>query len=382
MRSGSQVALLVAANLFVGAMVGVERSTLPLVAERDFGLASTAAALSFLVAFGLAKATFNLLAGAAADRLGRRRLLLAGWLLALPVPLVILWAPSWGWVVAANALLGASQALCWSMTLNMKLDLAPPHRRGLVAGLNEAAGYLGVALAAFLAAVAAARVGHREAAAFVGLAVALAGLGLALLARETHAPQAGPTRVRLGGDRRLVGASVAGLATNLKDGVLWGLLPLALAAGDALQGAVVVAAYPLVWALGQLATGPLSDRGGRRGLALGGLALQAAGVALFFADAFPLRLAAAGLAGVGTALAYPTLLAYVADHAPEGGRAGALGTYRFWRDAGYAAGALAGGLAADAVGLRGAFLATAGLVAAAAALAAVLTAPQPVAKGS
>ena len=381
MRSGSQIALLVATNLFVGAMVGVERSTLSLVAERDFGLASTAAALSFLVTFGLAKALFNLLAGHAADRLGRRRVLLAGWLLALPVPVAVLLAPSWGWIVAANALLGASQALCWSMTLNMKLDIAPPGRRGLIAGLNEAAGYLGVSLAALAAGLLAARLGHREAASGIGLAVALAGLGLSLYARETHAPRRSP-RLRLGGGRALTGASVAGLATNLKDGALWGLLPLALAGDGAARGAVVIAAYPLVWALGQLATGPLSDHVGRRGLALGGLAVQAGGVALFFLDGFALRLLAAGLAGVGTAMAYPTLLAYVADHAPEGRRAGALGTYRFWRDMGYAAGAVAAGLAADALGLPAAFLATALLVAASAALAAWLTSPQPVAKGS
>lgn len=363
-------------------MVGVERSTLSVVAARDFGLASASAALAFLVTFGVAKAVFNLLAGGAADRMGRRRVLLVGWLLALPVPLAVLYAPSWGVIVAANALLGASQALCWSMTLNMKLDLASPQRRGLIAGLNEAAGYLGVSLAALLAGLLAARIGPREAAAGIGLAVAAVGLGLSLMARETHAPRGSSAPLTLGGGRLLTGASIAGLATNLKDGALWGLLPLALAGEDVVRGAVLVAVYPLVWALGQLLTGPLSDRVPRRPLALAGVALQAVGVALFFGDAFWVRALAAVLAGVGTAMAYPTLLAFVADHAPEGGRAGALGTYRFWRDLGYAAGAGAGGLAADLLGISSAFLAVAALVAVAAVAAGLLTTPEPVAKGS
>ena len=337
-------------NAFVGGMVGLERTLLPLLAESEFGVASAAAALSFVVTFGLSKAFVNLFAGHLADRYGRRRVLIAGWLAGIPVPIVVLLAPSWGWIVAANALLGVNQGLAWSMTVNMKLDRAPPSARGLVVGLNEAAGYLGVALVAYVTGVLA----TREASSLLGIGLALVGLALSLFARDT--PRAPAPRGSLGAafrDRALVAPSVAGLATNLKDGALWGLLPLLLVARglDLATVGLVVAAYPVAWGLGQLVFGPLSDRVGRRGLAGAGLALQAAGVlALAIAPAAPWLLAAAAIVGVGTAMSYPTLLALVADLAPEASRATSLGVYRFWRDAGYAVGALGAGALADAAG--------------------------------
>ncbi|HLE97951.1 MAG TPA: MFS transporter, partial [Candidatus Thermoplasmatota archaeon] len=366
----AQFALLVVSTLFVGGMVGLERSVLPLLAEREFGVASTAAALGFIATFGVAKAATNLFAGALADRVGRRAVLVAGWLVGLPVPLVVLTADRWEWIVAANVLLGLNQGMTWSMTINMKIDIAGPARRGVATGLNEAAGYVGVALLAGASAAVAARWGLR-APSWLGVAVALSGLALALFARETR-PEgsglgAGPDgrgpgrasaeagsgagsgglraafRASAGGDRVLGAASFAGLATNLKDGVLWGLLPIALAARGFGLGTIglVAAAYPAAWGLAQLATGPASDRLGRRPLVVAGLGVQAAGVVgLAYAQQPATALAAAIVAGLGTALAYPTLQAHVADLVAPRARASALGAYRFWRDGGYVAGAL------------------------------------------
>lgn len=361
-------ALLVLVNAFVGAMVGIERSTLPLLAESAFGIASAVAAFSFIVTFGLSKALVNLFAGALADRFGRRRVLLAGWLLAIPVPIILLVAPNWSWVVAANALLGASQGLAWSMSVNMKLDLATPRERGLAVGWNEAAGYLGVAVAAFFASELAATYGPRTAPYVLGLVIALGGLALSALVRETMRERVARSRLwpalvdGSGRNPQLTAASFAGLATNLKDGVLWGALPLALAReGHGLRAiGIIVAAYPLAWGVSQLATGALSDRWGRRALVVPGLALQAVSVVVFaFAPSANVAILAAVAAGVGTALAYPALLAFVGDRARSVGRATALGVYRAWRDAGYAAGALLAGFLADSVGLNAVFFAAA-----------------------
>lgn len=366
-----QILLLVAINAFVGGMVGLERTVLPLLAEEEFGIASASAAISFLVTFGLSKAIVNLFAGRLADRHGRRRVLLAGWLAGIPVPLVVLFAPSWGWIVAANALLGLNQGLAWSMTVNMKLDRVGPERRGLVVGLNEAAGYIGVALVAFATGIIAARFDLR-APFYLGIALALLGLLLSLAAREPErsAPPPARTLRRAFVDRRLAAPSFAGLATNLKDGALWGLLPLMLAArGMDLAGiGAIVAAYPVVWGTTQIFFGPLSDRIGRRGLAIGGLVVQAIGlVGIAWAPMKGGLLIAAVLVGIGTAMAYPTLLALVSDIAANEARATSLGVYRFWRDLGYAAGALGAGLIADAAGFGAAIGAVAAVVALAAA---------------
>lgn len=359
----AEIALLVLINAFVGGMVGLERTTLPLLAEQEFGIASAAAATSFIVTFGLSKALTNLAAGRLADRHGRRRVLVAGWLAGIPVPIALVLAPSWGWIVAANALLGINQGLCWSMTVNMKLDRADPARRGLVVGLNEAAGYLGVAVIAFATGLLAGRVGVRPALG-LGLALAIVGLALSLLAREMpraeHTASRAPAR-----ERWLAPLSFAGLATNLKDGALWGLLPILLVARglDLPSVGAIVAAYPVAWGAAQLVFGPLSDRIGRRGLAGAGLAIQAGGVfALAWGPGMGGMLAASALVGIGTAMTYPTLLALVADLAAPERRATDLGVYRAWRDGGYAVGALGAGVVADAAGAPVALVAVAGVV--------------------
>ncbi len=379
-----QFALLVALNGFVGAMVGLERSVLPLIGEQDFGLTSNSAIVTFVVAFGIAKAVANLVAGGVADRAGRKRLLVLGWLLALPVPFLIALAPNWGFIVVANLFLGANQGLAWSMTVLMKIDLVGPRRRGLALGLNESAGYLGVALAAFATGVLAASVAPRTAV-WVGAAViALLGLLVSVfLVRDTadhvaleqrdHGARRGGTleaAFRRGtiGDPVLRACSQAGLVNNLNDALAWGLAPLYLLANGASVGEIGVVAgiYPAVWGLGQLATGWLSDHTGRKPLIVAGMLVQAGALALLAAGGGELAaaLVAAVLLGVGTALVYPTLIAAVADTVQPVDRAPAVGVYRFWRDFGFVAGALISGLAADALGAGEAITIVAALTAA------------------
>jgi len=368
-----QFSLLVVINAFVGAMVGLERSVLPLLAGSEFGIVSRTAALAFLIAFGTVKALANVVAGRLADRVGRKRVLVAGWVFGLPVPLLLIWAPSWGWVVFANVLLGVNQGLCWSTTVIMKIDLVGPARRGLAMGLNEFAGYVAVSLAALTTAYLAASLGPRPAPFYPGIACALLGLALSLFAVRDTQPfaqreaQLGAT-AGAGGpsfgwvfaltswkDRALFAASQAGMVNNLNDGVVWGLVPLLLAA-DALpleRIGIVAATYPAVWGVGQLATGVLSDRWGRKRLIVAGMWGQAAGIALFaLAQGFWPWMGGAVLLGVGTAFVYPTLLAAVADVAHPAWRASAVGVYRLWRDAGYAVGGVVAGLLADAFTLR------------------------------
>jgi MFS family permease len=372
-----QFALLVAVNAFVGAMVGLERAVLPLVAARDFGIASTTAALSFIATFGLAKALSNFAAGAIVDRRSRLGTLILGWIFAIPVPFIILGARDWWWIVAANALLGVNQGLAWSTTVIMKIDLVGPQRRGLAMGLNEFAGYLAVGVATFASGAAAAALGLRAGPAFLGLAIAAVGLGLSVLfVRDTkshvaleerdhaHLPADSPTpsqllRRSLWSDRAMFSVSQAGLVNNLNDGLAWGLFPL-LFAGSALrltQMSALVAIYPAVWGIAQLITGPLSDRWGRKWLIVSGMIVQ--GVALLFiAASDSVRawcIALAGL-GVGTAMVYPTLLAAVGDIARPSWRGAAIGVYRLWRDSGYVAGALLAGVIADAFGIAQAII--------------------------
>lgn len=385
-----QFALLVLVNAFVGALVGLERAVLPLLAEGEFGVASKQAVLGFIASFGLAKALTNLMAGRWGDRFGRRRILVLGWLIGLPVPLLIIWAPSWAWIVAANLLLGLNQGLTWSTTIIMKIDLAGPARRGLAMGLNEFAGYLAVAVSAFAAGLLAERFGYRPAPFYLGLAIAAAGLALSLLfVRDTSAHVATETRAAADPghraefrqvfslvswrDRTLASVSQAGLVNNLNDGLAWGLLPLFFAAGGLRVGEVGLLAslYPAVWGVTQLVTGPLSDHWGRKGLIAAGMALQ--GVALLLvAVSHTLAGWAAELAllGIGTAMVYPTLLAAIGDVAHPAWRGTAIGVYRLWRDLGYVAGALGAGFVADrlgsawAIGLTGAVTVASGLVAA------------------
>jgi MFS family permease len=382
-----QFALLVALNALVGGMVGLERSVLPLVGKEDFGLSSTSAILAFVVAFGAAKAVTNLAAGGLAERVGRKRLLVIGWLVALPVPLLIGLAPSWSFIVAANLLLGVNQGLAWSMTVVMKIDLAGPRRRGLALGLNESAGYLGVAATAFLTGALAASYAPLTVV-WVGAAlIVLAGLLLSMLAvRDTGAQvaleqqaHAGPhpsAQATFGGafaqaslrDPILRACSQAGLVNNLNDALAWGLAPLYLAAHGASvrEIAVVAAAYPVVWGAGQLATGWLSDRTGRKPLITAGMIVQAGALGLLIAGdgAFAPSLAAALLLGAGTAMVYPTLIAAVSDASQPRDRARVVGVYRFWRDFGFVLGALIAGIGADATSPRTAILIVAVLTAA------------------
>jgi MFS family permease len=368
--NASQFALLVGLNAFVGAMVGLERSVLPLIGKDDFGLSSKSAILSFVVAFGVAKAFANLAAGGLAQRVGRKRLLVLGWLFALPVPALIAFAPSWWVIVAANVLLGLNQGLAWSMTVVMKIDLVGPRRRGFALGLNESAGYLGVAATALATGALAASYAPRTLV-WAG-AVVIAGLGTlisVLFVRDTGAHVDEEQR-RQGaavasslrsafvrgtlGDRVLRACSQAGLVNNLNDALAWGLAPLYLAANGAsvTEVGIVAAVYPAVWGLGQLATGALSDRTGRKPLITIGMLVQAGALALLVAGGgeFVPALGAAILLGLGTALVYPTLIAAVSDVAQPVDRAQLVGVYRFWRDFGFVVGALLVGLVADAFG--------------------------------
>jgi MFS family permease len=368
--NAAQFTLLVALNALVGAMVGLERSVLPLIGEREFGLASKAAILSFIVAFGATKALANLVAGTLADRVGRRRLLVLGWLLALPVPLLIGLAPSWGFIVAANVFLGANQGLAWSMTVVMKIDLVGPARRGFALGLNESAGYLGVAAAAFATGALAASVAPRTVVWAGAASVAALGTLVSLrFVRDTGGHVSVEQRAH--GEREqlsfrsafartslrhpvLRACSQAGLMNNLNDALAWGLAPLYLAAhgASARQVGAVAAIYPAVWGAGQLATGWLSDRTGRKPLIALGMLVQTGALGLLVAGggSFASALAAAVLLGIGTALVYPTLIAAVSDAVEPRDRAQTVGVYRFWRDGGFVAGALAAGLGADAFG--------------------------------
>jgi MFS family permease len=384
-ENAAQFSLLVAVNAFVGAMVGLERSTLPLVGEEDFGLGSSAAVLSFIVAFGLAKAFTNLGAGAFAERLGRRWLLILGWVVALPVPLLIAVAPNWGWVVAANALLGVNQGLAWSMTVVMKIDLVGPKRRGLALGLNEAAGYGGVAVAAALSGWLASEYAARDVLVVGGAAVALVALAVSVLfVRDTAAhvalEQSAHARAEEGAPalreafaeatfRRpaLRSCSQAGFANNLNDALAWGLVPLFLAShgASASEIGLVAGIYPAVWGAAQIGTGHWSDRVGRKPLIAAGMLVQAAALALLAGSngAVGGAAVAAVVLGIGTALVYPTLIAAISDAVSPIERAPAVGVYRFWRDMGYVAGGLIAGLAADAIDYGGAIALVAALTA-------------------
>ena len=389
----AQFSLLVGVNALVGGMLGQERTVLPLLATHVFRLTAVTAALTFIVAFGVTKALTNFGAGPLSDRFGRKPVLVAGWLAALPVPLLLIWAPNWGWVILANVLLGINQGLAWSMTVNMKIDLVGPLRRGLAMGLNEAAGYGALALTAYLTGFVAQHAGLRPQPFFLGVAYASLGLGLSVFfVRETrgHARfEGGGTDGKIGyarvtmrqifietslRERALSASCAAGLTNNLNDGMAWGLFPLFFAQRglSLVQIGSLVALYPLVWALGQVGTGALSDRIGRKGLIAGGLAVQAVSLAVIaVGQGFAVwAIGAIGL-GIGTAMAYPTLLAAVGDVAHPAWRASAVGVYRLWRDAGFVAGALLSGAVADLFGLVAAIWVVAGITAVGAATVAV-----------
>jgi MFS family permease len=376
-----QFALLVLVNAFVGGMVGIERTVVPLIGSEEFGLASTTLVTSFIVSFGLVKAFSNLVSGQLADAWGRKRVLVLGWLAGLPVPFLIIAAPDWSWIVAANALLGVSQGLAWSMTVIMKVDLVGPKSRGLAVGLNEFAGYLAVGVTAFATGYIASRYGLRPAPIYLGVAYAIAGLALSvLLVRDTRAHVELESRgARQEGaalsfgevfaltsfkDRNLFAASQAGLVNNLNDGMSWGIFPLFYSAfGLSVERiGLLKALYPIAWGALQVVTGPLSDRWGRKGLIVAGMWVQAAGLILTaLTRDFGWWIAGSLLLGVGTAMVYPSLIAAVSDASHPSWRARSLSVYRFWRDLGYAIGALAAGLIADMFGFAWAIAAIAAL---------------------
>jgi MFS family permease len=379
----AQFSLLVAVNALVGGMLGQERTVLPLLAERVFHLSAYTAALTYIVAFGATKAVTNFAAGTLSDHYGRKPVLVAGWLIALPVPLLPIWAPAWGWVIFANVLLGINQGLTWSTTVIMKIDLVGPHRRGLAMGFNEASGYLALAGTALATGAIAAHAGLRPEPFLLGVAYAALGLGLSSLAvHETreharaeathHAPGPHLTtrqivwRTSLG-EPALSAASQAGMVNNLNDALAWGIFPLLFAAHglSVARIGVLAALYPAVWGAGQLLTGWYSDHIGRKHLITAGMLTQAAAIALVAAGTtFATWAIAQILLGAGTALVYPTLLAVIGDVAHPTWRARAVGVYRLWRDGGFAIGALLAGALADAYGLTTAIWAVAALTAA------------------
>jgi MFS family permease len=366
-----QFSLLVLVNAFVGGMVGLERTVVPLIGSQEFGLVLRTAIFSFIVTFGLVKAFSNLFAGGLADRFGRKRILVAGWLLGVPVPFILIYAPSWEWIVAANVLLGVNQGLAWSMTVIMKIDLVGPRGRGLAVGLNEFAGYLAVGLTALATGYLASVYGLRPEPFYLGVAYALLGLLVSVfLVRDTREhvrlemeedpPEPNPLGFRqvfaktTYGDRNLFAASQAGLVNNLNDGMSWGVFPLFFASfGLGVERiGLLKAVYPAVWGTLQVATGPLSDRWGRKGLIVAGMWVQAGGLfATVLGRSFGWWMLGSILLGLGTAMVYPALIAAVSDASHPSWRARSLSVYRFWRDLGYAVGALSAGIVADAFGL-------------------------------
>ncbi len=386
-----QFALLVAVNALVGGMLGQERTVVPLLGKEEFGLTGYTAGLTFILVFGLAKAATNYVAGTWSDRYGRKPVLVAGWLVAVPVPLLLIWAPSWAWVIVANVLLGISQGLTWSTTVVMKIDLVGPSRRGLAMGLNEAAGYAAVAVTALATGYLAEAYGLRPTPFFLGLAFAALGLGLSVVVvKETreharveaanHVARADGRHDHLHGELgnrevfmqasfrepALSSASQAGLVNNLNDGLAWGLFPIIFATAglSVARIGILAALYPAVWGVGQLFTGALSDRWGRKWMIVAGMWLQALALGIIAAaEGFAPWALAAVLLGAGTALVYPTLLAAIGDVAHPSWRARAVGAYRLWRDGGFAVGALVAGIVADALGVRAAVWVVAALTA-------------------
>lgn len=388
-----QFSLLLLVNAFVGGMVGLERTVVPLIGSEEFHIASTTLVVSFIVSFGVVKALANLVSGQLADTWGRKRVLILGWLFGLPVPFIIMWAPSWEWVIFANALLGINQGLAWSMTVIMKIDLVGPKRRGLALGLNEFAGYFAVGVMSWVTGYIAGHYALRPQPFYLGIAISVIGLLMSILViRETRGHVAVESRSDSGafasrppslgrifyvtslGNVSLFAACQAGLVNNLNDGMAWGLFPLFFAAANVSLARIgtLVSIYPATWGMTQLVTGALSDRIGRKWLIVVGMWTQAGGIGVVIVSSgFAGFAAGAALLGIGTAMVYPTLLAAIGDVASPSWRASAVGVYRLWRDLGYAIGALLAGIAADAIGLSGAMWLVAAITLASGVVAAV-----------
>ena len=373
-----QFTLLVLVNCFVGGMVGLERTIVPLVGTEEFKIGSDLVIFSFIIAFGVVKAFTNLLSGVLADKYTRKKVLILGWAMGLPVPFMLAWGPSWPWIIAANVLLGISQGLAWSMTVNMKIDLVGPKKRGLAMGLNEAAGYGTVGLTALLTGYIASRYGLRPQPFYIGIFYSIAGFLMSILVirdtRKYAQLESSQISITTSGERKhkpgllwvfketslknknLFAVSQAGLINNLNDGMSWGVFPLLfISAGVTLEGVGwIKAIYPVVWGVGQIITGPLADRIGRKPLIVWGMIIQALGhlvIGLRFLPPLQSGLTGSILLGIGTAMVYPALLAAVSDAAHPSWRASSLGVYRFWRDIGYAVGALMAGIVANLLGM-------------------------------
>ncbi len=373
-----QFSLLVLVNMLVGGMVGLERTVVPLVGTEEFKIGSDIVVFSFIIAFGVVKAFTNLVSGVLADKYTRRRVLILGWIIGLPVPFLLAWGPGWNWIIAANMLLGVSQGLTWSMTVNMKIDLVGPKKRGFAMGINEAAGYGAVGLTALLTGYLAAEYGLRPQPFYIGIFYTIAGLILSILVikdtrkyaqlesamvtattsgEKMHTPNLlwvfKETSFR---NKNLFSISQAGLINNLNDGMSWGVFPLLfINMGVGLEGVGwIKAVYPVVWGVGQIITGPLADRLGRKPLIVWGMFVQVLGhivIGLEFFSPLTSGLVGSVFLGIGTAMVYPALLAAVSDAAHPSWRASGLGVYRFWRDIGYAVGALMAGIVAHYLGL-------------------------------
>ncbi|MDQ0160976.1 MFS transporter [Aeribacillus alveayuensis] len=368
-----QFLLLVVTNLFVGSMVGIERTVLPLLGEEQFGLASTSAALSFIISFGFSKAIVNYFAGQIADQFGRKRVLLLGWVVGLFVPILTIFAHAWWVIVFANILLGINQGLTWSMTVNMKIDISKANQRGTAVGLNEFAGYSGVAIMAAVSGYVASSYSLRPEPFYLGIGIVIIGILLSLIVKDTgqHLKiqiRDNATKTKSNNnlsskevfnlttwkDKNLSSISFSGLTTNLKDGMAWGLFPLYFtnAGLSVSQIGTIVAIYPAAWGFFQLFTGVLSDKVGRKKLITYGMWTQAFALwYILFVNSFSLWILGAILLGLGTAMVYPTLQAAIGDVAAPNWRASSMGVYRFWRDSGYAFGALIAGIIADLLGV-------------------------------
>ena len=376
-QNWKQFTLLVVVNAFVGGMVGLERTIFPQFAETEFGVASTTAILSFIIAFGLAKAFANYYTGKLANRYGRKRLLVLGWLLAIPVPLLLIYAPNWNWVIFANILLGISQGLAWSSTVVMKIDLVGEKDRGLAMGLNEFAGYFAVGLMAFVSGYVANRYGITPYPFYIGIALALTGLILSLIwVKDTRGfvnqeSQTDKTE-QLNNvflettfrNKTLSSVTQAGLVNNLNDGMIWGLLPILLLSLDfnTENMGLITAIYPTVWGIGQLFTGKMSDHYSKKGMLFWGMLAQGLAILLIpYASGFLLLATLAALLGLGTALVYPTFLSTIAGATSPQQRAESIGTFRLWRDLGYAFGAIISGITADWLGVEFAIMLIGGI---------------------
>ena len=367
-----QFTLLVIINGFVGGMVGLERSILPQIAEKEFAIAAKTAILSFIIVFGMVKAITNYYTGTLANKFGRKKLLVAGWIIAVPIPFMLMFAPNWSWIIAANLLLGISQGLTWSSTVVMKIDLAGERQRGFAMGLNEFAGYIAVALVAFLTGWIASEYGIRPYPFYIGVVLVFLGLtGSIFFIKDTkhHVAKdtinnATPRLKNIFWDttwknKNLGSVTQAGLINNLNDGMVWGIFPILLASKGFTIGeiGIVTAIYPGVWGIGQLFTGKMADKFCKKDMLYTGMLLQAlALIVLVFANTMIHYVLLSSLLGWGTAMVYPTFLATVAENTHPQDRAKSIGIFRLWRDLGYAIGAILTGIIADLVNINAAII--------------------------